>query len=119
MRGYLRTVLCVIFVLGLLSSTALAGSVTLSWDAPTTNEDGSPLTDLGGYTLYWATQSGGYAAPAGNLDVGNALTVTVDVPDNTWFVVTAYDTSGNQSGYSNEVNFQLSPGVPSNLRLGN
>jgi hypothetical protein len=28
-------------------------SVTLSWDAPTTNEDGSPLEDLGGFSVRW------------------------------------------------------------------
>jgi hypothetical protein len=28
-------------------------SVTLSWDAPTTNEDGSPLEDLGGFSIRW------------------------------------------------------------------
>ena len=31
---------------------------TLSWIAPTTNVDGSSLTDLGGYKIYWSTVNG-------------------------------------------------------------
>ena len=107
-----------VLIAGLLSA-AFGAPVTLSWDAPTTNEDGSPLTDLDGYTLYWSAVSGDYSAPIGNLDVGNVLTVTVDAPDNSYFVVRAYDQTGNQSANSNEVLFMLAPDVPTSLRLGN
>ncbi len=31
-----------------------AGQAILSWTAPTTNEDGTPLTDLAGYKLYYS-----------------------------------------------------------------
>ncbi len=31
------------------------GAVLLSWDAPTTNTDGSPLADLAGYTIHYGT----------------------------------------------------------------
>jgi hypothetical protein len=30
---------------------------TLTWDAPTTNTDGSPLTDLAGYAIYYRLPS--------------------------------------------------------------
>ncbi len=30
------------------------GSATLSWEKPTTNVDGSPLTDLAGYQIYYS-----------------------------------------------------------------
>jgi flagellar hook assembly protein FlgD len=33
------------------------GTVTLMWEPPTTNEDGSPLTDLVGYNIYVATET--------------------------------------------------------------
>jgi hypothetical protein len=33
------------------------GSATLSWSAPTQNIDGSPLTDLAGYRIYYGTSS--------------------------------------------------------------
>ncbi|MDH3432879.1 MAG: putative Ig domain-containing protein, partial [Gammaproteobacteria bacterium] len=38
----------------------ILGSVTLSWIAPTQNEDGTALTDLAGYKIYWGTTSGSY-----------------------------------------------------------
>jgi hypothetical protein len=36
-----------------LAAPAAAGSAILSWEPPTENEDGSPLTDLAGYTVRW------------------------------------------------------------------
>ena len=33
------------------------GSATLSWLPPTTNIDGSPLTNLAGYKIYWGTSA--------------------------------------------------------------
>lgn len=83
------------------------GSVTLSWQAPTTNEDGSPLTDLAGYRVYYGETSGVYtdvvtvgnytSASIGSLPTGQTL----------YFAVTAFDTSGNQSSPSGEVSTVL------------
>jgi hypothetical protein len=36
------------------------GSATLSWHPPTQNGDGSPLTNLSGYRVYWGTAQGSY-----------------------------------------------------------
>src|ERR1700693_3523611 len=33
---------------------AMAGTATLTWTAPTTNVDGTPLTDLTGYRIYFS-----------------------------------------------------------------
>ena len=78
---------------------------TLAWDAPTTNIDGSPLTDLSGYFVYWKTGSGVYG-DANRRDVGNVisfnlggLSLSVAVYQ---FVVCTYDTEGNESSPSNE-----------------
>ncbi len=86
----------------LLASPAIAGQVVLSWDPPTTNTDGTPLTDLGGYKLYYGTGSGSYGSV---IDVGNVITYTVTgLLDGTYyFAVTAHDTLGNESNFSNEV----------------
>src|SRR3972149_418317 len=79
---------------------------TLMWEAPTTNIDGSPLTDLSGYKVYWGAVSGTYT---GVKDVGNVVTVNiaqtmaVTPKGNYCFVVTAYDVALNESDYSNEV----------------
>ena len=82
-----------------------ATSALLTWDPPTKNADdaGTPLTDLAGYKVKRGTVSGTYTAAA-PIDVGNVLTYTVSsLPAGThYFVVTAYDTSGNESVASNE-----------------
>jgi hypothetical protein len=77
-------------------------TVTLTWAAPTTNADGTPLTDLAGYKIYYGTISGNYTEV---IDVGNVITYKVEgrQPGTYYFAVTAYDTSGNESDYSNEV----------------
>jgi hypothetical protein len=75
----------------------------LSWQAPTQNVDGSPLTDLAGYKVYWGTQSRSYGAPV----VINDPAVTrweADLPPGVYyFALTAFDAAGSESGYSNEV----------------
>jgi len=86
---------------------------TLSWNAPTTNTDGSALTDLAGYKVYYGTVSGTYAGSinmAGknstSLSVAT-LASTVPVRGTYYIAVTAYDTSGFESNYSNEVSINL------------
>jgi hypothetical protein len=50
--------LCVIgFLMLALVSVAMAGQVTLTWTAPTYNEDGSALTDLAGYKIQYRNVS--------------------------------------------------------------
>ncbi len=86
-----------------LPQNVYAGQATLSWDAPTTNVDGSPLTDLAGYKIYYGTSSSNYSKV---VDAGNVLTyVITDLNEGQtyYFAVTAYDTSDNESDYSNEV----------------
>jgi hypothetical protein len=91
-----------ILILFLATPGAFAGTVSLGWDAPTTNEDGTPLTDLAGYTVYYGTSSGVYtqledAGTATTYDVTNLTAGTTY-----YFVVTARDYSGNESTFSTE-----------------
>src|SRR3972149_1414082 len=79
---------------------------TLMWEAPTTNIDGSPLTDLSGYKVYWGAVSGTYTGVKDVLNVTTvniAQTMAITPKGNYCFVVTAYDIAGNESDYSNEV----------------
>lgn len=83
-----------------MAGSALAVDVTLKWDANT--ED-----DLAGYRVYKSNESGVYAYGIGNeadsVPVGTE-TSTITVEDGGWFfVVTAWDGDGNESGPSNEV----------------
>ncbi len=93
------------------------GQVSLSWDAPTTNEDGTPLTDLAGYKIYYGTSSGTYTQ---NVNVGNVATYTVSsLTDGLtyYFAVKAYDTASSESRYSNEVSKTISSSPPQQYTL--
>ncbi len=78
------------------------GAATLGWAAPTTNTDGTPLTDLAGYKIYYGTSSGNYTKV---INAGNVTSYTVnDLPAGTYyFAVTTYDAQNIESGYSGEV----------------
>jgi hypothetical protein len=84
-------------------TVTLAGTISLAWDPPTTNADGSPLTDLSGYQIYYGTASGTYDSP---IDVGNVTTYTLTglTKGQTYYIVViAYDTFNDDSDSSNEV----------------
>ncbi len=85
-----------------LNAQASSQSVTLTWESPTTNSDGSALTDLSGYKVYYGTSTGNYAY---SVDVGSTAGASISsLSAGTWcFAVTAYDTSGNESDYSDSV----------------
>ncbi len=86
----------VLLIAFLLSVWARADQVTLSWD-PNTE------TDLAGYKIHYGTASNSYSA---RIDVHNVTTYTVTgltAGQTYYFAATAYDTSGNESGYSNQV----------------
>ena len=79
------------------------GSATLTWLPPTQNSDGTPLTDLAGYKVLWGTQSGAYTYSATIMNPG-ITTYLVDqlVPATYYFAVTALNSSGVESTFSNE-----------------
>jgi hypothetical protein len=78
------------------------GSATLSWTEPTENTDGTPITGLAGYHIYYGTSQ-------------NAMTTTVTIANATetsyvvtglasgtyYFAVVAYNTAGVDSPQSN------------------
>ncbi len=91
------------FALVFNAAILFAGSAQLSWTPPTANTDGTPLTDLAGYKVYYGTASGKYSQ---SVNAGNVTTYTVpNLTDGTtyYFATTAYNTAGAESGYSNEV----------------
>jgi|SRR5580704_5488146 hypothetical protein len=88
------------------SPSASAGSkaVTLSWRAPTENSNGSQLTNLSGYKIYYGESSGDYSS---SIQVANP-TLTTYVVENLarghyYFALTSYTSSGEESGFSPEV----------------
>jgi hypothetical protein len=83
-------------------STTKGNAVTLSWDKPTTNVDGSSLVDLAGYRIYYGTLLGEYPHMDEVDDPEITRHVVADLePTTYYFVVTAYDAEGNESKQSN------------------
>ena len=78
------------------------GTATLVWSAPTTNTDGTPLTDLAGYKVHYGTTHGSYP---NTITIGNVTSYSINnlTSGTYYFSLTSYDTSGMESGYSNEV----------------
>jgi type IV pilus assembly protein PilY1 len=88
--------LLVFFLTLVLCQSALAAQIKLAWDA-------NSESDLAGYKVYYGTSSKSYA---GTVDVGNITshTLTGLTQGQTYYVaVTAYNSSGSESGYSSEV----------------
>ena len=80
------------------------GSTTLSWMPPTQNSDGSPLTDLAGYKIYYGSESGNYQNSIQIDNPGIAIYVVEYLTPNTYyFVISTINSSGVESQFSNEV----------------
>ena len=88
----LFTILAILAIAGI----AQAATVQVTWN-PNTEPD------LAGYKIYYGTASGVYGDP---IDVGNVtghvMEITPQHGATYYFALTAYDTSGNESGYSDE-----------------
>jgi hypothetical protein len=86
------------------ASGAGANAVSLSWLPPTENTNGSALTDLTGYTIYYGSQSENYTNQI-RVDNPGLTTYVVDdlSPGTYYFAVTATASNGSQSAYSPEV----------------
>ena len=80
------------------------GSTRLSWQAPTTRMDGTPLTNLAGFRIRYGNSSGNYpnVITIANGTVTNAVVSNL-VPGTYFFVTTAYDAAGYESNYSSPV----------------
>jgi hypothetical protein len=78
------------------------GTATLSWTPPTSNTNGSTLSDLAGYRIYYGTSSSNLSR---TIQVANAGVTNYVVPDlsaGTWyFAVRAYSSAGGESANSN------------------
>ena len=98
--------------------------VTLTWDAPTTNTDGSPLDDLAGYMIEWGPRGGPYLEGMLQLPDPDAITQVLtdqqlDYGREYCFVARAYNSTGVFSAYSNEAcgDTPNQPSAPINLQL--
>jgi hypothetical protein len=93
------------FTITVTDSTPSTGSATLTWLAPTSNVDETPITDLAGFNIYYGTAPGAYDNVININNPGISSYVIENLTANTTyhFAVTAVDMAGNESTYSNPV----------------
>jgi hypothetical protein len=106
--------LIIVLLCTTVAALSHAMDVTLAWDA-------NSESDLAGYKVYYDTHSGppygGTITVPLSLQSFTPSTPQYTVPGLTdgvkyYFVVTAYDAEGLESGYSNEVSNDISPSNP-------
>ena len=74
------------------------GTVTINWTPPTANTDGSTLTDLAGYHLYYGTSQSNLSNVVNITNPGLASYVMSNLSAGTWyFALTSLNTSGVES----------------------
>jgi Fibronectin type III domain len=79
-------------------------SATLSWEAPTTNTNGTPLMDLAGYRIYYGSSATDLSQSAEITSVGIQTYVIDDLGPGTWyFAIMAVTSTGAESALSNIV----------------
>ncbi len=123
LRDWLAKGVFALFLFICAAANGAEASITMAWQPSATNADGTPCTDLAGYKIYYDTdQSGapyngtGLAQGASPIIVPVSPVSSLADPSNPQFVVsgltagttyyvvvTSYDTSSNESGYSNEI----------------
>jgi hypothetical protein len=92
------------FLLLAFGANGWAADVTVAWIANTE-------TDLAGYKVYIGTASGTYGVPI-TISTQTTYTITGLAAGTTYYVaVTAYNTTGLESGFSNEISTTTS-GTP-------
>jgi len=86
-----------------VASAPATGSASLSWVAPTTKTDGSPLSlsEIAGFRIYHGTTSNNLTL-LHDLSDGSATSYTVTGLESAthYFAVTGYDYNANESAYS-------------------
>lgn len=79
------------------------GTATLTWQAPFQNTDGSALTNLAGFKVYWGTNQGSYSNSA-QVGPGSLSYVVENLTPATWyFAVSVLNSNGVESRLSNPV----------------
>jgi hypothetical protein len=81
-----------------------ARAVSLAWDPPTQNSDGTPLVDLRGYKIHYGNAPNSYSNTI-SVDTPGVTSFVVDLlaAGTYYFALTAYNSTGVESGFSPEV----------------
>jgi hypothetical protein len=96
------------FTITVAAATSNSSAVTLSWQAPTENADGSALVDLKGYKVHYGSASKSYSEVIQVANAGLTTYVVQNLPAGLYyFAVTAYNGSGLESALSGEISTQV------------
>jgi len=96
------------FSITVLAAGASSGNVSLSWQPPTENTNGSALLDLAGYVIHYGTVSKIYTAAVTITNPGLTSFVVEDLPAGTYyFSMTSTTTSGEVSALSTEASVTI------------
>jgi hypothetical protein len=83
------------------NASGASRAATVSWDAPTTNNNGTPLTDLAGYRIYYGSNPEDLSHTVQIRTVGLQTYVIDDLEAGTWyFAVRAVAANGTESTLS-------------------
>jgi hypothetical protein len=78
------------------------GSAELAWEVPTQNTDGTPLTDLAGYTVVYGPTPEAMDSRVQLTGIDSTSYVVKGLGQGTWyFAVLSYTASGTSSALSN------------------
>lgn len=89
-------------------SQATSGNATLSWEAPTSNTNGSALTDLAGYRIYYGASADDMKETVQISNVGLQTYVIENLEAGTWyFAVRALSSEGSESPLSDVVSKRI------------
>jgi hypothetical protein len=94
---------------GSTAPTTVAGtSLTLGWEAPTQNSNGTPITDLAGYKIHYGTASANYTKVVAVSNPSLSRYVLDSLESGTYFfAITAYNSKGIESTLSGEISATL------------
>lgn len=92
------------FNLSVNSQGTSTGSATLSWTPPTRNTNGTTLTNLAGYRIYYGTSASNLTRTVQLSNAGLTRYVINDLsPATYYFAIRAYTSSGAESANSNTI----------------
>jgi len=88
--------------------TTTDGVATLDWEPPTSNTDGSVLTNLAGYTVYYGTSPGNLSKTVKVSNAGLSAYTITGLASGTWyFAVTSYSADGVESARTTTVSTKI------------
>jgi len=87
-----------------VKTTTTSGVATLDWLPPTQNSDGSVLTNLAGYTVYYGTSPSNLSQSVKVTNPGLTAYSVTNLTSGTWyFAVTSYSADGIESARTSTV----------------